>query len=193
MWDAGCGPGDRIVVVGAGLVGLLIGALAARLPAAAVTLVDIAADRGAIAERLGARFVHAHGPEALLPRDADVVFHASASASGLALALAAAGCEARIVEMSWYGDAKPMVPLGESFHSRRLQLVASQVGDVAASRRPRWTKARRLATALRLLADERLDALITEEIAFADLAGAMPRLLGPDAPGLATAVRYPES
>ncbi len=186
LWDGGAGPGDRIVIVGAGVVGLLLGYLAARLPGAEVTLVDIDLSRADIARHLGCAFQKPLDA----PGEADIVFHTSATAAGLACALACAGEEASVVEMSWYGDAEPPAPLGLAFHSRRLKLVSSQVGQVAPSRRPRWSRRRRLRKALSLLADDRLDALITEEVAFADLPTALPRLLTQTAPGLATVVRY---
>ena len=88
------------------------------------------------------------------------------------------------------GDACVSVPLGLGFHSRRLRLISSQVGQVAPSHRPRWTHRRRLEKALLLLADDRLDFLITEEVPFEHLPNALPRLLASGAPGLATAVRY---
>ena len=188
LWDSGAGPGDRIVVVGAGVVGLLVAALSVRLPGAEVSVVDVDAARAEVAAALGARFVLASG----FPPggDADVVFHASATAAGLTLAIAAAGDEAKIVELSWYGDAEVSAPLGGAFHAKRLQLISSQVGRVAPSRRPRWSFARRLDKALELLADTRLDTLITEEVAFADLPRELARILAPGAPGLATLVRY---
>jgi len=186
VWDSGAGPGDRILVVGAGVVGLLVGAIAARLPGAEVTMVDVDLSRADVARRLGCAFQKPLDA----PGDADLVFHASATAAGLACALACAGLEASVVELSWYGDAEVRAPLGLSFHSRRLRLVSSQVGEVAPSRRPRWTHRRRLDKALALLADDRLDALITDEVAFEDLPRELPRLLAPDAPGLATVVRY---
>lgn len=186
LWDSGAAPGDRIVVVGAGVVGLLVGALAARLPGAEVTMVDIEPSRKIIAKTLDCAFRKPLDA----PEDADVVFHVSATAPGLACALACAGPEATVVEMSWYGDTPVTAPLGLDFHSRRLRLVSSQVGQVATSRRPRWSHRRRLEKALSLLADERLDALITDEVAFDDLPAALPRLLAPGADGLATVVRY---
>ena len=190
LWDAGAGPGDRIVVVGAGLVGLLVACLAARIPGADVTVVDVDPDRQPVAELFGAAFVTPAEFHAARHADADIVFHASASPAGLALALSAGGLEARIVELSWYGEGVTATPLGGAFHSRRLHLVSSQVGQVAPSRRPRWNYARRLGKALELLADDRLDALISTEVAFADLPAALPDLLAPGAKGLATAVRY---
>jgi threonine dehydrogenase-like Zn-dependent dehydrogenase len=186
LWDAGVGPGDRIVVIGAGVVGLLITYLAAALPGTEVTVVDIDPARRAIAELLGAGFEKPLDA----PDGADVVFHTSATAAGLACALACAGDEATICEVSWYGDTAVTAPLGLTFHSRRLTLISSQVGQVAPSHRPRWSHRRRLEKALGLLADERLDALFTQEVAFPDLPADLPRLLAPDAPGLATAVRY---
>jgi NADPH:quinone reductase-like Zn-dependent oxidoreductase len=186
LWDSGAGPGDRILVVGAGVVGLLVGYLAARLPGAEVTMVDIDLSRGALAKQFGCGF----SKPLDAPGNADVVFHASATAPGLACALSCAGEEATIVEVSWYGDAPVPAPLGLDFHSRRLKLISSQVGQVAPSRRPRWTHRRRLGKALSLLADDRLDALITEEVAFADLPAELPRLLASATPGLATVIHY---
>ncbi|ACL59531.1 zinc-dependent alcohol dehydrogenase [Methylobacterium nodulans] len=186
IWDSGAGPGDRIAVVGGGMVGLLAAALAARLPGAEVTLIDCDPSRAAPAAALGVPFRTA--PEA--DGAADVVLHTSASAEGLATALALAGEEARVVELSWYGSDSVPAPLGVFFHPRRLRLVSSQVGQLPAARRPRWTPRRRLLKALDLLGDPRFDALITEEVAFADLPGSLPRLLRRGAPGLCTAIRY---
>lgn len=186
VWDSAAGPGDRIVVVGGGVVGLLTAWICARLPGADVTLVDIEPTRAGVARALGVAFA---SPDAA-PAEADVVFHTSASAAGLATAIGAAGLEATVVEMSWYGDRPTPAPLGGAFHSRRLKLLSSQVGHVSPSRRPRWSYARRMATALALLDDARLDGLITAEIGFADLPAAVPRILAAEAPGLVTAVRY---
>ncbi|MDF2115873.1 zinc-binding alcohol dehydrogenase [Roseiarcaceae bacterium H3SJ34-1] len=187
VWDAGAGPGDRITIVGAGLVGLLVAYLCARLPGADVCVIDIDGSRGEIARSFGARFAQA--PDAAIA-DADVVFHASASAAGLATAVGLGGLEARIVEMSWYGEGEIAVPLGGAFHSRRLQLVSSQVGQVSPSRRPRWDYGRRMRKALDLLGDERLDALITHEFFFDDLPQQLPAFLGKGAAGLAAVVKY---
>ena len=190
LWYSGAGPVDKIVVIGAGVVGLLVAALCAGLPGADVTVVDIHPSRGKIAASLGAKFVAGADFAALGEQDADIVFHASASAQGLALALGCAGLEAKIVEMSWYGDAAVAAPLGGAFHAKRLRLISSQVGQVSPSRRPRWNFARRLDKALELLADARFDALITDEVAFEDAPRELPRILAPGAKGLATALRY---
>jgi threonine dehydrogenase-like Zn-dependent dehydrogenase len=189
VWDAGCGPADRIVVVGGGVVGLLAAYLAGRLPGADVTLVDTAHERAVLAGQLGFRFA---SPEQA-PTDADAVFHTSASAAGLATAIACAGTEAAIVEMSWYGEGTTPAPLGGAFHSRRLRLLASQVGQVAPSRRPRWGHRRRLEAALSLLQDPRLDVLVASELDFTEAAERLPEVLAPGAPGLAPVIRYPSA
>jgi len=189
LWDSGASAGQRIVVIGGGIVGCLIAWLASRLPGAEVTLIDIQEARRSVAEALGARF--ALPEDARACREADIVFHTSASEAGLRLALDLAGFEARIVEVSWFGEKQVSLPLGGPFHSQRLEIVSSQVGNVSPKLRARWPHRRRMEAALRLLDDARLDALITEEIAFEDLPEALPRILAADAPGLATAIRYP--
>jgi NADPH:quinone reductase-like Zn-dependent oxidoreductase len=186
IWDAGVGPADRVVVVGGGVLGLLSAFLAGRMPGTEVTLVDIDPARAALADALGFHFAR---PEDC-PREADLVIHASASAAGLDTAIAAAGNEARIVELSWYGEGAVPVHLGGAFHSKRLQITASQVGQVAPSRRPRWSYGRRLKAALALLDDARLDAMISHEIAFSDAVEHLPQLLARESTALAIALRY---
>jgi threonine dehydrogenase-like Zn-dependent dehydrogenase len=187
VWDAAPGPADRIAVIGAGVVGALVGWLCGRLPGAQVTLVDIDPSRAALARTLGIGFAT---PDAA-PRDCDLVVHASGNAAGLATALTLAGDEATVLEMSWYGAGEVAVPLGAAFHSRRLRLVASQVGQVAASHRPRWTHRRRLAAALDLLTDPRLDALLAPPVAFHDLPARLSGILAPESGVLCQLVDYP--
>jgi len=187
VWDAGPGPWGSVAVVGAGVVGALTGLLLRDLAAADVTLVDIDPARAAVAAAFGLKF--AAPGEA--PGECALVVHASASAAGLATALGLAGDEATILELSWYGDAQVPVPLGGAFHSRRLRLVASQVGTVAPSHRRDWTHRRRLEKALELLADARLDVLFEPSVAFEELPAALPRILGAQSGILCQRIDYP--
>jgi 2-desacetyl-2-hydroxyethyl bacteriochlorophyllide A dehydrogenase len=172
LWDAAPQVGDRIAVVGGGTVGLLVAWLAGRLPGCAVEVVDPALARRAVAERLGVGFA---APE--VARDeADLVIHASGQAEGLATALRLAAFEATVLELSWYGRREVSVALGGAFHSRRLTLKSSQVGEVAAAQRGRWSRRRRIELALSLLTDHALDALITDAAPFADLPAVLARL-----------------
>ena len=172
LWDAQPNIGDRITVVGGGVVGCLVAWLAVKIPGCEVELVDINARRRSIADRLGADF--------RFPTDAsnerDLVIHASASEQGLRTALELAGFEATVLELSWYGDKAVSVPLGQAFHSRRLQLRSSQVGQIAPAQRSRWDYRRRLALAMKLLEDETLDCLISGESEFVTLPETLAQL-----------------
>ena len=179
IWDSGAGPCDRIAVVGGGVVGLLVAALAAGLPGARVVLVDVDERRRTVAAALGLPFA----TPAVAAGPCDVVFHASATGAGLATAIGLAGEEATVVEMSWYGDRRVEVPLGGNFHSGRITLVSSQVGRVSPGRRTRWSYRDRLSAALALLADHRLDALLEPAVRFEDLPAALPSILGDGATG----------
>lgn len=173
VWDADILPGDRVAVFGAGVVGALVAYLASRIAGTEVLLIDRNPARRALAASLGLDFVL--GDEAT--GEFDVTVNASGSAEALARALELTGQEARVVEASWHGDRHASLPLGGAFHARRLTIVSSQVGSVPPSRRARWTYARRLAKALDLLRDDRLDALISGETRFADLEQAYPGIL----------------
>ena len=185
LWDAALLPGERVVVVGAGVIGCLIARLARQLPGAEVTLVDIDPAKARIAEALAVPFrtsLAGHPP-------ADCVFHAAAAPAALAGALEVAGLEARIVEVSWYGDKLVKLPLGEAFHSRRLRIIGSQVGAVAPALRPRFDHQRRLAKAMDILAaDDRLEALLDNETPFETLPEMLPRLTA--SAGLCHVVTY---
>jgi threonine dehydrogenase-like Zn-dependent dehydrogenase len=186
LWDAAPMIGDRIAVVGAGMVGSSVAALLARHPAVRVQLVDADPARARIAAALGVDFA--------LPEDAlgdcDLVVHASATEDGLARSLELLAPEGTVLEMSWYGDRRVSVPLGEAFHSRRLVVRSSQVGAVSPARRSRRSFADRLALALELLADPAFDALVTSECAFEELPDAMPRIAAGELPGLCHRVAY---
>lgn len=186
IWDAGVRIGDRVIVLGAGTVGCLTAWLAGRVAGCEVTLADIAPERAAVAAALGVAFAT---PDAL-DEGADVVMHCSGSPDGLRRALEVAGFEATIAELSWYGDREVNLPLGRAFHAKRLQLISSQVGHVAAPQRARWTHRRRMALALDLLADEALDVLISGESAFEDLPALMPELAAGTRPALCHRIVY---
>ena len=189
LWDAAPLLGDRIAVVGAGMVGCCVAALLGGFPGVRVELVDVDPGRAAVAYALGVGFA--------APADAagecDLVVHASATGAGLARSLELLADEGQVVELSWYGDRPVTVPLGESFHPRRLTIRSSQVGAVAPARRGRRTFGDRLALALRLLADPRFDALVTHVVGFDDLPRLMPRLAGGEPSALCVRVDYQEA
>jgi threonine dehydrogenase-like Zn-dependent dehydrogenase len=174
LWDAAPLVGDRVAVVGGGMVGCCVAAVLAGFPGVRVELVDVDPARAAVAAALGVGFAT---PDTAAP-GCDLVVHASATDAGLSLSLSLLADEGEVVELSWYGDRAVSVPLGEAFHSRRLAIRASQVGAVSPARRGRRTHRDRMALALTLLADPRFDALVTREVGFAELPAAMPGLAG---------------
>lgn len=186
VWDAAPMLGDRIAVVGAGMVGCCVAAVLARFPAARVQLIDSDPSRARTAAALGVDFA--------LPGEAnggcDLVVHASASQAGLLTSLELLAPDGEVVELSWYGEQKISVPLGESFHSRRLALRSSQVGALPPARRASRTFADRMALALDLLADPALGTLITGTSEFGELPRVMPRIADGELPALCHLITY---
>lgn len=180
LWDAQPLLGERALVVGGGVVGLLVARLLARIPGVAVGLHDSDAGRRALAEQAGAAFL----PEAAaIAPEHELVVHASGHPDGLATALGACGFEGRVLEASWFGTRPVTLPLGEAFHARRITLRSTQVGAVAPAMRGRRSHAERLALALRLLAEDAwCDALLGAPVRFDALPAALPALLGPEGP-----------
>ena len=189
LWDAPPCPGDRIAVVGGGVIGCLVAYLCVRIPGCSVTLIDPDTRRQSVAAAFGAAFAM---PGTALPGNNDLVFHASGTADGLQTALSIAGFEASVIELSWYGTTLVPMPLGGAFHSQRLVLRASQVGAIAQARRARWDPVRRLTLALSLTADPRLDILLEDSVAFNELPLMLPKILK-RAGALCVRILYPKN
>lgn len=187
LWDASPLIGDRIAVVGAGMVGCCVARLAAGIPGTRVQLVDVDPARADTAAALGVGFAAPQDAAA----DCDLVFHTSATEAGLTRSLELLAPEGEVVELSWYGDRRVILPLGGEFHSQRLAVRASQVGMISPARRSRYEHAERLQLALRLLADPAFDALLTGESAFGDLPSVLPRLADGSLPALCHRIAYP--
>jgi NADPH:quinone reductase-like Zn-dependent oxidoreductase len=185
LWDAMPGVGDRIAVVGLGVVGLLVAWLTSRIPGTDVVALDTNPGREVVARKLGLNFASQSSAD-----DFDVVIHASGQSAGLATALGLAGPEATVVEMSWYGDQPVNAPLGAAFHPRRLTLKSSQVGGINPLRQPRWDYRRRLMLALDLLQDPVLDALISAETPFEQMPQTMAQILALGNDTLCHRIRY---
>ena len=189
LWDAAPLIGDRVAVVGAGMVGCAVAGVLARLPGARIQLVDVDPSRADVARALGVDFA--------LPEQAagecDLVIHASATSAGLQRCLELAAAEGTIIELSWYGDRDVTIRPGESFHSRRLTIRSSQVGAIAPARRRNRSFADRLALALDLLRNPAFDALITGESRFDDLPDVLGQLADGTLAALCQLITYPES
>ena len=185
-WDTPFVPGQRVSVVGGGVIGLLAGWLAAQTPGTEVELIDIDPGRALLAIRLGMEF--------RLPAEAtagrDAVVHASGTEAGLMTCLSLAGHEATVVEASWYGDRAVTLALGGAFHADRLRIVSSQVRSVSPLMRPRLQTVDRLSRALDLLDAPVLDVLLSDEIPFDALPSTMAAVCLAHSKTRAPLVRY---
>jgi 2-desacetyl-2-hydroxyethyl bacteriochlorophyllide A dehydrogenase len=188
LWDAAPLVGDRVTVVGAGMVGCCVARILSRFPAAEVALIDVDPSRGDVAAALEVDFA--------LPADAagdrDLVVHASASSAGLQRSLDLLAPEGTVIDLSWYGDSEVRLSLGGAFHSRRLGIQASQVSSVSPARSARRTSSERLALALELLRDPSFDPLVTGQSRFAELPEVMARLAAGSLPALCHTITYGE-
>ena len=186
LWDAGPLLGDRVTVVGAGMVGCCVARLLSRFPAIEVALVDVDAGRADVAAALGVEFA--------LPADAvggrDLVVHASATSSGLQRSLELLAPEGTVIDLSWYGESEVRLSLGGAFHARRLGIRASQVSTLSPARGGRRTARDRMGLALELLRDPAFDALLTGQSPFVELPDAMARLAAGTLPALCHTITY---
>jgi len=188
LWDAAPLVGDRVAVVGAGMLGCCVARLLQRFPGVRVTLVDVDPERAGIAAALGVDFA--------LPEEAeggcDLAVHTSATSAGLQRSLELLAAEATVIDLSWYGDTEVRLLLGGTFHAGRLGIRSSQVGTLSPARASRRTTADRLALALELLRDPAFDALLTGESRFDELPDVMARLATGSLPAVCHTITYGE-
>ena len=161
LWDAAPLLGDRVAVVGAGMVGCCVARLLSRFPACR--------SRSSTSTPAGPTSRPRSASTSRCPADAadgrDLVVHTSATSAGLQRSLDLLAPEGTVIDLSWYGDTEVRLSLGGAFHSGRLGIRASQVGTVSPARRGRRTTADRLALALDLLRDPAFDALAHRAVA----------------------------
>ena len=188
LWDAAPLIGDRVTVVGAGMVGCCVARLLRRYPGVEVTLVDVDGGRSEVAAALDVGFA----PPADAAGGRDLVVHTSATSAGLQRSLELLAQEGTVLDLSWYGDREVRLALGGAFHAGRLAIRSSQVGTVSPARSGRRTAADRLALALDLLHDPAFDVLLTGESRFEELPDVMARLAAGSLSALCHTITYGE-
>lgn len=166
--------GERVAVIGQGVVGLLTTALLGEMPLSALVAVDPIAMRRAWALRLGATSTTAPeaagdflGPCPGAKTGADLTYELSGNPRALDLAIDLTGEYGRIVIGSWYGNKPVAVDLGGRFHRAHIRLIGTQVSALSSEWLGRWTKERRLAVAWEMLRRHRPERLITHRIPIA--------------------------
>lgn len=180
LWDAAPLVGDRVSVVGAGMVGCSVARLARGIPGVEVVVVDVDRSKATVCGQLDVGYAHPDDA----PHDRDLVINTSASEEGLQLALESAASEGEIIEASWFGDRPVRLHLGGRFHSKRLTIRSSQVGMVSPRRRGTRSTADRIALALELLQDAAFDALLTGSSSWQELPAVMAAVASGSSPGL---------
>jgi 2-desacetyl-2-hydroxyethyl bacteriochlorophyllide A dehydrogenase len=154
--------GERVAIIGQGVVGLLTTALGAYFPLAALVSIDNIATRREASMSLGA--YTSYSPDAL-PNDTDstfdLVFELSGNPAAIDTAIRLAGYAGRVIMGSWYGGKSAPIALGGRFHHERIRLISSQVSAIAPELSGRWDKRRRFALAWEMLKRIKPSRLVT--------------------------------
>ncbi|MGB3828901.1 MAG: zinc-binding alcohol dehydrogenase [Ornithinimicrobium sp.] len=186
-WDAAPKWGDRIAIIGCGLIGASLCTLLRTFPLDRLVVVDPDPRSAPLARDLGIEWRTPEG----LTGDFDTVLHCSGTQEGLALGLSLLTFEGELIEVSWFGQHCPQVPLGADFHVKRLTIRASQVSAVATCTRHRRSRQDRMRLALQELHDPFYDSLLTGRTALVDLPQTMDSIACGRLPGWCHIVDYP--
>ena len=184
LWDAQVMVGDKVLVVGFGMIGALVARLLQGIPAVSLYVYDTDPRRVMMAEQAGFTLA------ASALDDFDIAFHSSSSEAGLQTSIDAVGTEGKVIELSWYGTQPVQVHLGGSFHQQRKQLISSQVSSLPVHRRARWNFRRRKEVVFELLKNDAFDQHITEVVSFEQLPTLFDRIRQGDRSELGWGVRY---
>ncbi len=165
VWDAGVSVGDRVCVVGFGIIGSLVARLLSMLPAVSLTIVEKDNYRKKAAQAMGFEVSYPKN----IPPNLDIAFHCGSTAAGLQTCIDAVGLEGKVIEMSWYGNKPVEINLGQSFHSQRKSIICSQVSRLPDSHQARWDFKRRKEVVFELLKSPDFDQHITKIVPFTEL------------------------
>lgn len=160
--------GERVAVLGQGVVGLLLCGVLSRFPLAALYSVDALEARRQVSLHMGA---HASfDPQADLQRaaDVDLIYEVSGVPQALNLAISLSGFDSRIVVGSWYGEKSAAIALGGRIHRNRVRIQTSQVSTLAPLLQGRWDKARRFETAWEMIRQLQPGRLVSHRSALSD-------------------------
>ncbi|MEN0004557.1 MAG: zinc-binding alcohol dehydrogenase [Bacteroidota bacterium] len=183
VWDSQVQIGDRVLVVGFGMIGALTALLLQQIAGVEVYIAERLPQRRALAQQLDFQLLAEE-------TDFDITFHTSSSSSGLQMAIDRLGYEGTSVELSWYGTKEVSMQLGASFHQQRKRLIASQVGQVPGSKQNRWDYRRRKQLVFQLLQQEKFDQLLTHEISLSEAPALFGKLREGTLEGIGWTIKY---
>jgi len=184
-WDSGVAVGERVLVVGFGVVGSLVARVLELGPGIDLEIAEARAGRRRLAESMGFRAASAPGTESF-----DIAFDTSGTQAGLQTAIDAVGVEGRVVAVSWFGARPVRLDLGGGFHSRRKRIIGSQVSRIPGAMRARWDTARRTGLVFHLLERPEFDLHLGPMVPFAGLPKAFGALVSPSHEGLSPLITY---
>lgn len=192
--------GEQVAVFGQGIVGLLTTRLLSQLPLASLVTLDRYDLRRSQSTQLGAHIsldpttddAQVRLRNALQGKrpyqGADLIYELSGNPDALDQAVAVTGFNGRIVIGSWYGTKQTDLNLGGLFHRSHMRLISSQVSHIAPQWSGRWSKNRRIKTALAQLTQFNPTALVTHRFSISDAAKAYKTLN--DNPGNAIQILF---
>ena len=167
--------GERVVVLGQGIVGLLLTGILSRFPLAALVTFDAFSKRRGVSQALGATACFDpltqadRAQQSVLHADgADLIYEVSGVPDALNLAVQLSGFESRIVIGSWYGSKSAVIALGGDAHRNRLRISTSQVSTLASAISGRWDKARRFDVAWDMIRALQPEKLVSHQYALSN-------------------------
>ena len=163
VWDANLSIGDNVLIVGYGIVGALVALIASNIPGVRITIIEKDKQRIKIAKKKGHR-VLTNGRT--IEHSFDVAINTSGNEFGLQLAIDKTNQEGKIVELSWYGNKKVNISLGDSFHYGRKKIISSQVSQILENKQQSWTYNKRKKLVFELLKKLNPEYLLDKEIKF---------------------------
>lgn len=185
IWDSQCQLGEPVVVVGFGCIGALLALTLKHVHFGPVYVIESNTQRAAIATELGLSVITGTQPD-----DCAVAFNTSASSAGLQRCIDAVGFEGRVLELSWYGTRSTQVQLGHEFHSKRKQIICSQVSNIPTRKQNYWTIKRRKQLAFELASTGIYDPLPRQIVPFHSAPALFERLRQKQHSSILTFLRY---
>lgn len=157
VWDSQASIGDRVLIMGYGVIGALLAEILSQIPGLSVEIKETDEQKNAHAEK--------YYPLSSEEGSYDLVFHTTGTSAGLQYGIERLKKEGSLIELSWYGNREVQLSLGKDFHYHRKKIISSQVSSLPLAK-PTWDYGTRKALAVKLLENIHLDRLITKKIPF---------------------------
>ena len=182
LWDAEPHPGESVLILGAGLIGLLTASLLAR-ENISFELEDINENRAWKAKMLG---FNAKGSR----NSYDLIIDTTGNPKALQYAIDHTRKNGRIIVAGWMGSQQSNLLLGGAFHYNRLTIKSSQVSSIPSHKQAEWNFEERKKLCIHHLKNDFYDRLIDHVVDFQDLPQEFDRIRKGDYPYLSLIVKY---